>query len=440
MVGGQGELKMLVLRRWNGLLSSVIVFAVWSSPLEAQSTPAAPVFSKDIAPILFQHCASCHRAGQIAPMSLLSYEEVRPWAASIREMVATGAMPPWHSAAPRGQFSNDRRLSDGEKELIMRWTAAGAPKGDVKDLPAVPAFTEGWEIGKPDAVITMPKPYLVPASGVIAYQNFTVPTNFTEDKWIQAIEVRPGARSVVHHILVFVSGGRPKEAYTQTVPARARRLQDAPNEQSSRMADTLFATTAPGTNAMVFQPGTAMRIPAGARIRFQVHYTSNGKETSDQSSVGLIFAKRPPEKEMHTSAFFNPQLVLPAGAGDVAVPSAIQFDADVHLTALFPHTHLRGKSWEYKIVYPDGHAETVLPVPHYDFNWQTYYIFTTPLAVPKGSKLEAVAHYDNSANNASNPDPTKEVHWGEQTWDEMQYSGINYTVDHESPKQPSNNQ
>ncbi len=440
MVRGQREFKILVLRGWNGVLSSVVFFGSWSVPLAAQSTGAAPVFSKDIAPILFQHCASCHRAGQIAPMSLLTYEEVRPWAASIREMVATGAMPPWHSAAPKGQFSNDRRLSDGEKQLIMQWTATGTSQGQGKDLPPAPAFSEGWEIGTPDAVITMPEPYVVPASGVIVYQNFTVPTNFTEDKWIQAIEVRPGARSVVHHILVFVSGGRPKEAYTQIVPQRSRRAQDAPNEQSSRMADTLFATTAPGTNAMMFQPGTAMRMPAGARIRFQVHYTSNGKATSDQSSVGLIFAKRPPEKEMHTSAFFNPELVLPAGTSDVTVPSAIQFDEDVRLTALFPHTHLRGKSWEYKIVYPDGHADTVLPVPHYDFNWQTYYLFATPLAVPKGSTLEAVAHYDNSANNASNPDPTKEVHWGEQTWDEMQYTGINYTVDAESPKRPTNDQ
>jgi hypothetical protein len=196
-----------------------------SPSLPAQSTAAPPTFSKDIAPIIYQHSASCHRAGEIAPMSLLSYEEVRPWAASIREKVATGAMPPWHSAAPRGQFSNDRRVSDAEKESILRWVAAGAPKGNVEDLPPLPVFTENWEIGKPDAVITMPEPYIVPAGGVIAYQNFTVPTNFTEDRWIQAIEVRPGARSVVHHILVYVSGPRPNEAYTQIVPQRARRSQ-----------------------------------------------------------------------------------------------------------------------------------------------------------------------------------------------------------------------
>jgi hypothetical protein len=300
----------------------------------------------------------------------------------------------------------------------------------VKDQPALPVFTENWEIGKPDAVITMAEPYMVPAKGVLPYQNFTVPTNFTEDKWVQAIEVRPGARSVVHHILVFVTGKFASEAYTQTVPQRPRRGQTGTHQQEGKMPETLLATTAPGTNAMIFESGTALRVQAGASVRFQIHYTTNGKnEVSDRSSVGMIFAKQPPEMEMHTSAFFNPFLVLPAGAADVIVPSAIQFDEDVHLAALFPHTHLRGKSWDYKIVYPDGRAETVLPVPHYDFNWQTYYIFANPLAVPKGSKLEAVAHYDNSPNNKSNPDPTKQVHWGEQTWDEMQYTGINYTID-----------
>jgi mono/diheme cytochrome c family protein len=408
-----------------------LIFTLQASAL-AQSAAASPTFSKDVAPILYQHCASCHRAGEIAPMPLLTYEQVRPWAASIREQVASGTMPPWHSDAPRGKFSNDRRLNESEREIIRSWTALGAPKGDSADLPPLPKFSDNWQIGTPDAVITMPKPYIVKATGELEYQNFTVPTNFIEDKWVQAIEVRPGARSVVHHILVFVSGKRAEEAYSQVVPLRPRRSQSATSEHRSKMSDTLLATTAPGTNAMVFELGTALLVPAGSSLRFQVHYTTAGKEVSDQSSVGMIFAKQPPSKEMHTSAFYNPTLVLPAGSADTAVPSAIVFDQDVHLTALFPHTHLRGKSWEYKLVYPDGRSETVLGVPRYDFNWQTYYVFASPLAVPKGARLEAVAHYDNSVNNKSNPDPAKEVHWGEQTWDEMQYSGINYTVDGES--------
>ena len=185
---------------------------------------------------------------------------------------------------------------------------------------------------------------------------------------------------------------------------------------------------------MTFEPGTALKVTAGSTLILQIHYTANGKEpVSDQTSVGMIFAKEAPQKEMRTSAFMNPFMLLPAGSADTAIPTAINFDQDVHITAIFPHTHLRGKAWEYTLVYPDGHKEVILPVPTYDFNWQTYYIFAKPLAAPKGSRLEAVAHYDNSVNNKANPDPTKDVRWGEQTWQEMQYTGINYTVDGAAP-------
>jgi mono/diheme cytochrome c family protein len=386
------------------------------------AAPAAPTFSKDVAPVLYKNCASCHRAGDIAPMSLLTYEEARPWAKSIREKVVNGEMPPWHADAPRGTFSNDRRLTDQERETIVRWVDGGAPKGDVRDLPPAPKFTDGWEIGTPDAVISMPQEYEVPASGTIAYQYFEAPTNFTEDKWIQAIEVRPGARSVVHHILVFSRepGSSPRPAaFVQVVP-------DIPS--MAQQPRTLIATTAPGTNAMTFQPGRALRIRAGAVLQFQMHYTSNGVATKDRSSIGLVFAKKPPQEEIRTSAFVNPLLVLPPGESNKAVPSAIRFTQDVRLYALFPHTHLRGKSWEYRVVYPDGRSEIVLAVPKYDFNWQTYYVFARPLTLPKGARMEAVAHYDNSSGNPWNPDPKVEVRWGEQTWQEMQYSGITYSV------------
>jgi mono/diheme cytochrome c family protein len=398
--------------------------------LALNATAATPTFSKDVAPILYKNCASCHRPGDIAPMPLLTYEQVRPWAKSIREKVALGQMPPWHADAPRGTFSNDRRLTDVEKDTLSRWAGNGAPAGDPKDLPPLPHFTEGWEIGTPDAIVSMPTAYDVPESGTIHYQYFTVPTNFTGDKWVQAIEVRPGARSVVHHVLVFCrepgAKGRPP-AFMQVVPALP-----ASQQPNSFGRGTLIATTAPGTNAMTFQPGTAIRIGAGAVLTFQIHYTANGKATSDRTSVGMIFAKEPPKLEIRNSAFVNATFRLPAGAPDQAVDSAIEFNEDSHIWALFPHTHLRGKSWEYRLVHPDGRSEVVLSVPKYDFNWQTYYVFAQPLAVPKGSRLEATAHYDNSAANLWNPDPKVEVRWGEQTWQEMQYSGITYSVD-ESP-------
>ena len=420
----------------NRLMLAAAAFAATlalSGSSLAQTT-SAPTFSRDVAPILYKNCASCHRPGEIAPMPLLTYEQTRPWAKSIREKVALDQMPPWHAAEPRGTFSNDRRLSAAEKETLIQWATTGAPKGDPKDLPPMPKFTDGWEIGTPDVVLSMAKPFEVPASGTINYQYFTVPTNFTEDKWVQSIEVRPGARSVVHHILVFCRepGAQPRPpAFVQVPPKSSAESTtagaDRPLQQPSGPG-TLIATTAPGTNAMSFEPGSAMRIRAGSTLLLQIHYTAAGKATEDRSSVGLIFAKQA-KQEIRNSAFVNVLLKIPPGAANQEVDSAIEFKQDVHITALFPHTHLRGKSWQYRLVYPDGRSEVVLSVPKYDFNWQTYYVFAQPLAVPKGSRLEAAAYYDNSAANTSNPDPKVEVHWGEQTWQEMQYSGISYFVD-----------
>ncbi len=421
-----------MLIRW---VSSAATVALMSLPLAAADS--TPTFSKDVAPILYKNCATCHRAGDIGPMPLLTYEQTRPWAASIREKVSTGLMPPWHSTDAHGTFSNDRRMSDADKTTLIKWATGGAPQGNPKDLPPAPKFTEGWEIGQPDVVLSMAKSFNVPDKGTVNYQYFTIPTNFTEDKWIQAIEVRPGVRSVVHHILVFCREPGAAPAKPAFMPVAIKSPGDAPVDPSKPRPQaefgagtgTLIATTAPGTNAMVFAPGSAVRIKAGATLLFQVHYTANGTAATDLSSVGLIFAKQEPKQEVHNSAFVNVALKLPPGADNQEVNSAIQFNEDSHITALFPHTHLRGKSWQYTLVYPDGRRQEVLSVPHYDFNWQTYYLFTKPLAVPKGSRIEAVAHYDNSTNNKWNPDPTVEVHWGEQTWQEMQYTGITYTVD-----------
>ncbi len=417
-------------RLFAGAVLLMIGLIVLAPNRTQTAAPAAPTFTKDVAPVLYKHCAGCHRSGEMAPMSLLTYEEVRPWAKSIREKVATGQMPPWHAVAPHGTFANDRRLSEQEKDALIRWVDGGAPKGDPKDLPPAPKFTDGWEIGAPDVVISMPKEYEVPASGTIAYQYFEAPTNFTEDKWVQAIEVRPGVRSVVHHILVFCRepGATPQPpAFVPVVPETPGPRPNA-NASARRQTGALIATTAPGTNAITFQSGRALRIRAGAVLQFQMHYTSNGTAAKDKSSVGLVFAKQPPQEEIRTGAFVNPHLVLPPGERDKAVDAAIRFTEDTRIYALFPHTHLRGKSWEYRLVYPDGRAEVVLSVPKYDFNWQTYYVFSKPLTVPKGARLEATAHYDNSAANPWNPDPKVEVRWGEQTWQEMQYSGITYSV------------
>jgi hypothetical protein len=264
--------------------------------------------------------------------------------------------------------------------------------------------------------------------------------------------VRPGAPRVVHHILVFSRDpnaataprtpvftaqqvGLGPTAPRAVAPGRAAGAAGAGAIRPRTAAGdgnrgALIATMAPGTTAQVFQPGTAMLIKAGSVISFQVHYTANGATAHDQSSVGFVFAKEPPQQEIRAGQFVNALFSIPPGAPNHQVDSAIVFNEDARIWALFPHTHLRGKSWEYRLVYPDGQSKVVLSVPKYDFNWQTYYEFKTPLLAPKGSRLEATAHYDNSTANKANPDSTVAVRWGEQTWEEMQYSGIVYTVGH----------
>jgi hypothetical protein len=431
-------------------LAVMLVAAAVNPQVSSAQGAAAPTFTKDVAPILYKNCVGCHRPGEMGPMPLITFQQVRPYMSSIARRIQDGTMPPWHAEAPAGHFLNERRLTTAEKDTIARWAAGGAPQGDPKDLPPVPAFTEGWAIGNPDAVFTMQQDFEVPASGTIEYQNFAIPTNFTEDKWVQAMEMRPGAPNVVHHILVFArdTGVQPRrDPFRQVAlpnggnfdvqlpqrPAQGppQQQQQAPGNQAPRtpVRQTLIASLAPGTTTMVFQPGTALQLKAGTTIVFQVHYTTNGTTTKDRSKMGLIFAKEAPRQEMMSSQFLNPQLLLPAGSGNQRVDSEIEFTADSHIWALIPHTHLRGKSWEYRMTYPDGRSEVVLSVPKYDFNWQTYYHFTKPLAAPKGARLLAIAHYDNSIANRANPDPKVDVRWGEQTWEEMQYTGITYTVD-----------
>jgi len=362
-------------------------------------------------------------------MSLLTYEAARPWARAIAEKVANGTMPPWHAQSPSGTFLNERLLTGDERETILQWVKNGAPLGDRNHLPPLPQFSTDWTIGPPDALFKMQTEFEVPASGEIPYKYFAIPTNFTEDKWVQAIEIRPGSPSVVHHVLAYSRdpNGTPRQpAFALRVPALPNRVAGL---AASNNRGVLIATTAPGTNAQVFPPGQAMRIKAGSVLTFQIHYTANGKATKDQTAIGFVFANQPPEHEVHASAFSNPTFVIPAGDSNHRVDSAIEFLEDSRILAIFPHTHVRGKSWQYRLVYPDGRSETVLSVPKYDFNWQTYYEFAKPLTAPRGTRLEGTAHYDNSAANPANPDPARAVRWGDQTWEEMQYTGITFILD-----------
>ena len=401
-----------------------------------------PTFTNEVAPILYENCIVCHRAGENAPMSLVTYEETRPWSRSIKSKVLAGEMPPWHADPAVGLFSNRRGLSDVERDTLVRWVDAGAPQGDLAVLPPVPKFSDGWQIGTPDVVVEMQEAFAVPAEGEVAYQYFSAPTNLTEDKWVEAIEVRAGTPAAVHHVLVYarVPGATRRPPGFKVIPvgerakavARAREARARARGRAVRPLSvgpgTLIGTLAPGTDPLVLEPGTAFHLAKDTQLVFQIHYTTTGETTTDRSRVGLMLADTRPEHEVRVGQFLNPYLEIPAGEADQRVDALVEFTQDTAIHALFPHTHVRGKRWEYEVVFPDGRREPVLSVPRYDFNWQTYYQFDEPLLVPKGSRLAATAWYDNSLANKSNPDPTALVRWGDQTWEEMHYTGVTYRV------------
>jgi hypothetical protein len=377
---------------------------------------ASLTYSKHIAPIFIKNCMSCHRQGEIAPMALTSYKEIRPWAKSIREKIIAREMPPWHADSAHGKWANDRRMAQADIDTVVKWIDGGTLEGNPKDLPPMPKFATGWQIGEPDQIFQMPVEYTVPAEGSVAYQYFTVPSNFTEDKYIEAMEARAGNLAVVHHIVIYVRDPNKKQA-------RGKKLD---------LGEDLLGALSPGQTPFMAQPGMAKLIKAGSQIVFQMHYTPNGTATKDRSVVGFKFAKKPVDKVVTTTAAFDMRFVIPPGAANHEVAASYDIDQDMHIVSFSPHMHLRGKDILYKATYPDGRSEILLSVPRYNFNWQVYYYPAKPIALPKGSKLDVLAHFDNSTANKMNPDPTKSVRFGEQTWDEMMNGFFDYTLDNQS--------
>jgi len=387
----------------------------------AAGTPAAPTFYKDVLPILQNHCQQCHRAGEVAPMALETFEQTRPWADSMAHSVEMKMMPPWFADPRYGRFANDASLTVDEIATIVAWAKGGAPRGDAHDAPPARKWAQGWNISQPDLVVKMPRAVRIPAEGEVEYTYEIVPTHFAEDRWVQMSEFRPGSPAHVHHAVVYIRPpnsewlrhapvGEPFTALTLSDPVERRQAHETTSD--------LLLVYAPGSSPDEWPDGMAKFVPAGSDLVFQMHYTTNGKADEDQTSIGMVFAKVPPKQRVITLQLNNHALIIPPGADEFRVEVQGTLPNDATLLSLFPHMHLRGKRFEYDMVHDDGSAEVLLRV-NYHFHWQLSYRLAEPRLLKAGTRLRAIAWYDNSKNNPHNPDPEKTVTWGDQTSDEM---------------------
>jgi hypothetical protein len=424
----------------NRLLACALVATTGAFAATVSKTKDV-TFHKDVEPLFQTHCQECHRPGEIAPFSLLSYKDARPWAKSIRGAVLMGKMPPWFSSDAHGQFSNDRRLRQEDIDTIAAWVDGGAREGDPKDAPRPVEWSDGWTIGKPDLVLEMPREFRIPATGTVDYTWIVVPTGVTEDKWISKIEVRPTARQQVHHVVVyereqgslFMMNAKLGIPYYPpgrkgTPPPTEDKGQGIFEFQANNKGTEILGLYVPGGPPFECKPGQARLLKAGSDLVFQMHYTTNGTASVDKTRVGIVFAKEPPKERVFNTFVANPFLKIPAGNPNAAVHAELTLARDVELLSMIPHMHVRGKSFQYKVTYPDGRSEMLLDVPKYDFNWQLNYKLAEPRRLPKGTKLECIAAYDNSPNNPANPDPSKDVYWGDQSWEEMLAGFVDFVV------------
>jgi len=428
--------------------------------LSALNALAQVTYSRDVAPILYQHCTGCHHPKDIAPMSLMDYKSARPWAQAIRQAVVLKKMPPWFADRSIRHFANDPSLGDAERQLIIAWVDQGAKEGKVKDLPLAPTYAEGWHIGKPDAIFDIGEDHVLKGTLADDYVYFTVPTHFTEGHWVQAVELQPGNRKVVHHAHVsVVEPDAPKSAAQSAAAADKKRFNDyllrtsdglrhmrpdspvvndacsysGPDIDRLRIAgEGALGSYLPGMPPDTYPGDTAKWIPAGAQLRFQIHYhseASGAKDSgvSDRTRVGLIFAPVVPKHPLRRMDVDNDFFSIPAGAAGETVTQCATFSADSLLLSLTPHMHYRGKDARFEIQRPgQTTTETLLLVPQYDFNWQLKYVFQAPVFVQKGTRVIMTFHYDNSANNKFNPDAARTIRWGEPSEEEMMSGWIDY--------------
>jgi hypothetical protein len=385
---------------------------------------AVPLFYQDVLPILERRCQSCHRAGEAAPMALQTYEQARPYARAIRDAVLRHTMPPWFADAPAGAFANDPRLPAAEISVLRRWAEGGAPAG--RAVGATRSWTEGWRIGTPDAVVQMPTAYTVPAVGEVEYQHVIVPTGFQEDRWVTALEVRPTSRAHVHHAVVFVRP--PRSVWLRSQPVGE--LFTAKGQALSGLStlDEVMAAYLPGAEPHIFPLGSAKLIPAGSDLIFQIHYTSNGHAATDQTRLGLVFAKETPKVRVYSLSIAQGKFEIPPGARAQEVEAVFPVYTATAIYALAPHMHLRGKSMRVRAVEQDDTERVLLDVPKYDFNWQLVYRPAKPIPIARGTRIYVDAVFDNSAANPRNPDPRATVRWGEQSREEMAVCFVDFLL------------
>jgi hypothetical protein len=370
-------------------------------------------------------------------MSLETYEQARPYARAIKELVLRRTMPPWFADPCCGHFANDPSLTDTQIAAISAWVDAGAPPGNATDAPPSARWTPGWTIPSPDAVFEMPIGKAIPAAGDVPYQYVVIPTRFSEDRWVQMSEIRPGDRSVVHHAVAYIR--EPGSSWLRGAPVgtpfSADDLTPALRQDAMSTKSDLLLVYAPGSSPDHSPDGYAKFLPAGSDFVLQLHYTASGRSTQDRTSIGLVFSKAPPRKRVLTLQLTNNRFLIPPGDPNHRVEVRGTIPNDALLLSFFPHMHLRGKSFEYNILEPGGGVRTLLKIPHYDFFWQLSYALATPIPLKANTTLQAVATFDNSKNNPHNPDPDSTVRWGEQIWDEMMVGFFDVAVDASVDKQ-----
>ncbi|MES2461489.1 MAG: redoxin domain-containing protein, partial [Armatimonadota bacterium] len=392
-------------------------------------TVSAPVtYYSRVSRLMQTHCVECHHSGGTAPFTLDTLESVRAHAGAIAQAVAARSMPPWSAAPPPAGHStewvNDRSLPKQDREDLLAWIGGAKPAGNVADAPIPRSYATGWKIGTPQALFQLPRPVPVKADGVMPYVNIDVPTGFTEDKWVNGLEIQPTDRGVVHHVLVF--------AVERDASGKATH-----NEEAEGL-NGFLAGYVPGTGSFIYPDGFAKKIPAGSTLRFQIHYTPNGTATTDQTKLGLTFASKAPDHEVRVAGIANVLLNIPAGSQRHPEKGVLPVPVDAKILAFMPHMHVRATACRYDMVSPSGVRQTLLDVPRYDFNWQHYYRYADPVNVTKGSRIEFTGWFDNSTANPANPDPKKNVRWGPQTTDEMLLGYVEYYLDGPSDGQMVN--